>query len=129
MQTEAQKKEIEALEEQVRVEKEKLLALRQLVARDKQLRTSIMEKTSKNEREAKFYQQELKRISKDGEIMDKMREFDVDQLQWKRERVKDLEKALKEFEGIEPTNEALQKRIEELQKSRLSLDMSFEDII
>jgi hypothetical protein len=47
----------------------------------------------------------------------------------KREQARSLQKALDEFQGIEPTNEALKRKIEDLQKSRLSLDMSFDDIL
>jgi hypothetical protein len=123
-----QAKEIETLEAKLASETENLLTLKQSIEKDKQERSSIKKATFNNEREAKFYQENIKRIDVE-EIQSKLRELNVDQLNAKREQVKVLKKALKEFEGIEPTNEALRRKIEDLQKSRLSLDMSFDDIL
>jgi uncharacterized protein YigA (DUF484 family) len=128
MQSERQKREIEMLEAILVREQQELLSLRQKIEQDKQSRSALRKTTFNNERDAKFYQENVKRIDIE-ELIKKSRDLNADQLNIKREQVKSLRRELKEFEGIEPTNESLQRKIDELQKSRLSLDMSFDDML
>lgn len=127
MSLDQQEKEIETLEAKLKEETNKLLSLRQSIESDQQRLIVIKKDIFNSEREAKFYKESAKRIDVD-EIRTKLEAFKEDLLNIKREQVRGLRKALKEFEGLEPTNEALNRKIEDLQKSRLSLDMSFDDI-
>lgn len=75
-------------------------------------------------REAKFYQDKINQLDErkgDQAIGEKLR----NQLLARREDLNRLRKCLEEFDGMEPTNADLQRRIDELQASQLNLEMTF----
>lgn len=90
----------------------------------------MLKSTQIHAREAQFYQDKLtgdkfslEHLNKRLQQLEELR-HDVNQKQAQLER---LEKALSQFKDLEPTNEALEARIVQLRKSRLSLDMTFVD--
>ena len=120
--------QVESLERTLEDENIMLKELKQLV--DKNLKESGVLKKSiaKNTRDSNSYSNIYKTFAADEfqrqlSDLDAMKQIIVD----RREKLADLNKALARFEGLEPTNEDLQDKVEDLKKSRLSLEMSFLD--
>lgn len=121
-----QDEKVTLLEKAIREETDQLKALKALIkSHDKeQMRVSI----AKTTRNAKSYRGSLRNLNskdlpdREAEVA-KIKEIVLE----KRNLVADQTKRLQEFENIEPTNEAMSERIEELKKTRLSLEMSFFD--
>lgn len=83
-----------------------------------------------NEREAKFYQDKMDKLDQfhhrnklksDRETVEQLRS----ELNARQSDLRRLRNCLKEFNGVEPTNEDLKRRIDELKASRESLEMTF----
>lgn len=75
-------------------------------------------------RETEYYLEKLKQMP---DVNQEHLENAIKEVLNKRERLKQLEASLNEFKDIEPTDESLKRKIDDLKKSRLSLDMTFVD--
>lgn len=88
------------------------------------------------------YEEDIRNLSKENEFLRiKLNQLNPDQLDirlnelrqlqrdlfLKRAKLSKLQDELELYRGLEPTNESLRAKIEELNKNRLSLDMSFVD--
>lgn len=126
MHLEPQENEISRLEAELTSETQRLLALRETVEKDNQARSATEKKMLNDTRTAKFFRDKLRQTDLIG-MRKRLDNLKVQSIVAKRERVKELEKVLEEFQDLEPTDEALERKIEDLKKSRLSFDMSFLD--
>lgn len=118
--------EIEKLELNLKLELDKYLDLRKIIDKDTRERPEKEVNMLNHSREADFYK-------------DKINQFDIDTLdatlsetkilalevKKKRDKLGKLHEALGQFGDLEPDNEAIKARIEELKNKRLSLEMSF----
>lgn len=120
----AQIKELTKLEDLLSDELKKLDTLRHNVDRDVREKNSTATTMNRNNKEAKFFKDKLKHTNLD-KLTRQLDEIPIKTLKIRREKLKELNRALGEFEGIEPTNEGLKDKIDDLQKSRLSLEYSF----
>jgi len=116
------------LERKVEKESKRLKWFEQLVDKDLKQSDSIKMNIMKYKRDAKSYRNIIKSSSQEElqqriDILSKRRQV----LAEKREKLRELRNSLEEFEGVEPTNESLRDRIEDLKSSRLSLEMTFSD--
>lgn len=116
------------LEAAVKEETDNLLRLKHIIDKDTRDRVSRKKGMIVHSREAKFY-------------TDKVENFDMNQFERrqmdlklvvrdilnKRDELEKLRKSLQAFDNLEPSNEALKRKIDELQRSRLSLEMTFVD--
>lgn len=120
---------IDILETALEDEAKKLITLKQIVDKDTKDRNKLKKTVINNTREAKFFKDKLSQIdvNKLEDELDTLRKEYNQTLQLKRHKLEELQNSLMEFNGLEPTNDALRQKIDDLKKSRLSLEMSFVD--
>lgn len=122
----AEANKVKLLEENLKDETEKYLSVKQTV--DKNIKERVpMKKTMLNQtREVEFYQDKVNRIDINKlDLLEKDAKLKSVEVSLKRDKLASLRASLKKFEGLEPTNEALKQKIDQLKESRLSLEMSF----
>jgi len=122
--------ELARLEAILNEEQERLLVLRQTIDRDQRDRNSREKIMFKHQREAEFYKRKLESEQlEEGELERKYTNLRLaaKEVEAKRERIRKLHKSLERFGDFEPSEESLIQRIDQLKKSRLSLDMTFVD--
>lgn len=119
---------MEVLERKLKEETDKYLKLKQLVDKDSEERASREKTVLLHSREADFIQDKIKSIGVDNLELKfaKIKQLTIE-VQEKRDRFDKLRKITEEFDDIEPTNEALKNKIDDLKKSRLSLDYIFSE--
>lgn len=116
--------EPDKLEGTLREETDKYLTLQQIIEEDARDSVSKQAKMLNHSRDASFYKEKNAKLSSNDD--DNLKQLAIEVLA-KRNELKRLQKSLDEFRNLKPTNEALKEKIEELKKSRLSLEMTFVD--
>lgn len=116
--------QIQELEEILRKEEELLSALKINIDNDERERSSVKKKVLNYSREAKFFKDKLEQCDV-SLLKQRLDDLEVQKIGMKRQQLEGLQKALKKFGDLEPTNVSLRRRIDELKKSRLSLELSF----
>lgn len=116
------------LEQILRDIREKYARLKQTIDSDITGQPKLERDLARHSRQAEFYREKLAQLD-----LDRLRS-QVDSVKVailsrdaKAKKFEELQKSLDAFDGMEPSNEDLRDHINELQKKRLSLDMSFTD--
>lgn len=126
----SQERQIEELQAELDQEERMNQAIKGRVEKWRQARDGLDKKALKDTRAAKFYRDKFREAELAGSS-DRLKNSNIQKLVEQRRQVEELERALASFSDLgldqEPTNERLKQKIEELKKSRLSLDMSFDD--
>lgn len=125
---EAAASELESLEDQLREWNDKYLELKKicgLIEKNKDLlKGHMFSYTKKCEfYKGKLTQVDINKLNKQT-LESKLKAKQVSDM---RQELDKVQSALSEFSDILPTNESLKEKIDELKKSRLSLDMTFAD--
>lgn len=117
---------LEQLEEILKQETESLILLKKKVDQDLSDKKLRKKKMHNHVREAEYYRSKIDKldINKLDQMEDEIK-LAQKSVREERNKLKRLNKCLEEYGDLEPTNEALKERINELKASRLSLDMSF----
>lgn len=117
------------LEAILKEETDNYLAMKELLDNKTKDRDTMRKSLLKDNRESKFYQEKINEIGIDKlELrLKELKNETIRKINAKREELKRVNKALEEFGDLEPTNEALKRKIDDLKKSRLSLEMTFVD--
>ena len=121
----------ETLDLQIRHEEEQILKLRELISQNQSEKSLIEGNLLTLTQEIEFLRGKLEKIDEINLKVRLQKVADRKQMVFrKRERVKELRRSLVKFDDFEPTttNESLKRQIDELKKSRLSLEMSFVEL-
>lgn len=118
---------IPKLEEILKQEQDRYILLKQSKDKDLKEKPAKLKAIKKYRLNTDFYEEKLDKLRPDVDKMEKDLKSLIEEVSAKAEEYKRLNKALEEFEGLEPTNEALKSKIDEMKKSRLSLEMTFVD--
>lgn len=120
--------ELSQLEADLKAFMDKLVGLREFIERDTKNRHSIEKEIFSHSRDLKFFKEKNDQLDP-SKLANRLNlvKLDVLELQAKAKRLSELKRSLELFDGMEPTNEELSNRVDELSKSRLSLEMSFVD--
>lgn len=121
--------EIDALESLLRQETDKYIDLKQTIDKDMRDKGHREREMLNYSREADFYKKKLSQADTD-KFETKIREIKVlaREVMKKRDKLRKLHETLSQFNGLEPSNDAIKAKIEELKKKRLSLEMSFVEL-
>lgn len=115
-------------EELLKHETDRYISLKQLIDKDLKDKLDKEKAISKHKRHTDFYEEKVNKMNIG--MLDKMDmdlKFTLQEVLSKRDELKRLYKSLEEFQDLEPNNEALKRKIDDLKKSRLSLEMTFVD--
>lgn len=118
---------IPKLEEILKQEQDRYILLKQSKDKDLKEKPTKLKAIKKYNLNTDFYEEKLNKIRPNIDRMEKDLNLLIGEVSIKTEELRRLNKALEEFEGLEPTNEALKRKIDEMKKSRLSLEMTFVD--
>lgn len=118
--------EVGQLESILREETDRYLDLKQTIDRDLREKPQRERDMLNNSREADFYKDKIDQVDIDmfETKLSELRLMAKEVLK-KKNRLKELKESLSQFGDVEPSNEALKARIDDLNKKRLSLEMSF----
>lgn len=115
------------LEDLLRRETENFITLKKTMERDLEGKRDKEKAMSNNIRNASFHEEKVNKKINKLDKLDLDIKLALHDVMRKRDELENLEKSLEEFQNLEPTNEALRGKIDELKKSRLSLEMTFVD--
>lgn len=118
--------ELARLEAQLKAETDKYLLLKQTIARDLSDKIPRKKTILNQSREAEFYKDKVNQINP-HKLKRRLisLNYEAGEVRLKHEELKRLRRELEEYRGLEPSNEALERKIDELKRNRLSLEMSF----
>lgn len=115
---------LDQLQAQLKEVAEKTRLLKSKIEKRHHNRATFEEQISNLTKENQFYEAKLEQLKPNQQLLDELI-LKQQQLQDKQERKQVLIRKLARYDGVEPTNEALKAKIDELKKKRLSLDVSF----
>lgn len=104
----------------------KYLELSNAIKQDRDNKSINLKLSNRDISKIKFFTDEISiKMSEVKDIQELANE--VAKLKLKQEEVSKLKQSLEEYQGFEPTNEALMEKIKEMEESKGSLDFTFSD--